>query len=127
MREALRIVEPVDTDHHGTAGQALDDVAHQLRPHRLSRQAAEFAGFDAYREGADAYRSLGGLKGIAAAFLQSAFIVQITRAIGGIVFGLQAHEVIGGQLRDQPFVVGQSSENIGRWKRDGRAAFWRAG
>ena len=48
--------------------------------------------------------------------LQVAFVLEITREIGCVVFRLHPDEVVGGELRNQPLVVRQGSENL-RWRK----------
>jgi hypothetical protein len=49
--------------------------------------------------------------------LQPAFVFEIAREVVGIVVGLQADQIVGRQLRNQPFVVRQRGENLRRRKR----------
>ena len=53
---ALGVVEPVDADDHGAAGQAVEHLAHEGRFDRAPRQPRESLGLDADREDADPHR-----------------------------------------------------------------------
>ena len=118
LSEAFRIIEPVDADHHGAAGEAVEHVLHERGTHRASSQPAELAGLDPDREYADAHRVAVRLVGELAALLQPAFTLEIAGEIGRVILGLQTDEIVGAQLRDQPFVVRQCGDDLGRWERN---------
>ncbi len=52
------------------------------------------------------------------ALRQPAFVLEIAREIVGVVLGLEADQIVGAQLRDEPFVVRQRGENLRRRKRN---------
>ena len=51
-----------------------------------------------------------------AAPLQAAFMLEVAGTIRCVVLGLKSNQVVGAQLRYEPFMVGQCGENLGRRK-----------
>ncbi len=49
---------------------------------------------------------------------EPALVLQIAREIVGVVRRLESDEVVGRQLRNEPFMVGQCRQNVRRRKRD---------
>ena len=114
LSEALGVIEPVDSDDHGAAGEAVHHIAHKRRAHGTAGKPAELVGLDADWKDSDSHGPLGAPESIATALLQAALVFQITREIGGVVLSLEAHEIVSAQLRDQPFVIGQRREYLRR-------------
>ena len=117
LGQALGIIEPVDPDHHGAPGETFQHRLDQRRAHRTPRQSAEFVRLYADGKDPDAHDAFRCLIGKFAAFLQSTLVLEIAHEIASVVLGLKSDEIVGAQLRNQPFVVGQSGENFRRGER----------
>src|SRR5205807_5285090 len=98
--------------------EALDNASHQRRTHRPLRQLMECRSLDADRKDADAHGAIRRLERVFAALQLAALVAEIPRKIRGIALGLKADEIISAQCRNEPFVMRQSSQNLGWWKRN---------
>ena len=118
LRKPLGIIQSVHSDHHGASGQTVEHVVNEGRARRASCEPIEHVGLDPDRKYSNTHCPLVGLKGICASLLQVALAFEIAREVGRVALGLKADQVICGQLRDKPFVVGQGREDLRRGKRD---------
>ena len=53
LGDALAVVEPIDADDHGAAGQAIQHLTHEMRFDGAAREPCESLGLDADRKGTD--------------------------------------------------------------------------
>src|SRR4029453_11799332 len=80
----------------------------ERRPSRLN----SFVSIYTKGKTADRHNSLRRLIGKPAAPLQSTLVFEIACEIGRVVRGLKSDEMVGAQLRNQPFVVGRRGESF---------------
>ena len=117
QRDALGIIQPVHPDHQGARHRG-DNLLDKGSSHRAPRQPGEIAGLDPHREGADAHGPVAGAQPERHVRGRAQLLGQVAGEIGGVAVGLESHQVVIAQRRDQGLVIGHGGEDFRRRQRD---------
>jgi len=115
LGDALAVVEPVNTDDHGAAGEALQHLTDEMRFNGAAGEPRERLGLNADRKGADPHHTIAKVEAIAACPRQPALVGDVAREIGGIDLGLKSDQIVVAQRGYELIVIWQRSENF-RWR-----------
>ena len=112
------VVEPVDADDHGAAGEALQHLTDEMRFNRAAREPCERLRLHPDRKGADLHHTIAKVEAIAACPRQPALVGDVAREIGGIDFGLEADQIVVAERRNELVVIWQRREDFRRRERN---------
>src|SRR5580704_451208 len=113
VRDALRIVEPIDPEDEATSAEAVLDLRNERRPRCIARHPGVNRCLDTDRECAHADPEPIDFVG-AAASLPRPLRDQIASKIVGVVLRLESNEIVIGKASEYFLVRGQRLQNVGR-------------
>ena len=92
--DALAVVEPIDSDDHCAAGEALQHIADKFGFDGAAREPRKCFRLHADREGSDLYRAISELKAVAARPGEPALIGDVTGEVRSVDLGLKPDQVV---------------------------------
>src|SRR6202042_166001 len=110
VRNAFRIVEPIDAEDELVPAEALAHESDHRRATRVSRKARVRLGLNAPREGAEPHFL--SLELVAGSVLSGALRGQVVGEIFAIVFGLETDQIVVGETAKDLPVARQGPSNV---------------
>jgi hypothetical protein len=115
--QALRVIEPVDSDHQGAIPDTLPQATHASAAFRVGRLRGDRADIDPNREHLCAHGPPKGLPNTAPELLRSGPAHQIIAKAVEILLRLEAHQIVSAERSDEIPMIRQHTKQLGSGER----------